>query len=90
MTDPQLRQEMATADGRYLRGNPSGDSVDDVEAAFDAVIIRTTELVIQPQERRRPGQGRDGDAQTKAELQRAVRHACMYGQTYSTSMDQPG
>ena len=56
VTDPQLRQEVATAVGRHLRANPPGDSsVDDVEAAFAAAIMRTTELVIPPQERRRPG-----------------------------------
>ena len=58
MTDPQLRQEGATAVGRHLRANPPGDSsVDDVEAAFAAAIMRTAELVIPPQERRRPGRG---------------------------------
>ena len=41
VTDPQLRQEVATAVGRYLRANPPGDSsVDDVEAAFAAAIMR--------------------------------------------------
>ena len=58
VTDPQLRQEVATAVGRHLRPNPPRDSnVDDVEAAFAAAIMRTTELVIPPQERRRPGRG---------------------------------
>ena len=58
VTDPQLRQEVATAVGRHLRANRPGDSsVDDVEAAFAAAIMRTTELVILPQERRRPGRG---------------------------------
>ena len=51
VTDPQLRQEVATAVGRHLRANPPGDSsVDDVEAAFAAAIMRTAELVIPPQE----------------------------------------
>ena len=73
VTDPQLRQEVATAVGRHLRANPPGDSsVDDVEAAFTAVIMRTAELVIPPQKRRRPGQGWSGDARTKAELQAAT------------------
>ena len=73
VTDPQLRQEVATAVGRHLRANPPGDSsVDDVEAAFAAAIMRTAELVIPPQERRRPGQGWSGDAQTEAELQAAT------------------
>ena len=69
MTDPQLRQEVATAVGRQLRENPTGDSsVDEVEAAFTAAIIRTAELVIPPQERRRPGRGWSGDTRTEAEL----------------------
>ena len=39
VTDPQLRQEVATGVGRHLRANPPGDSnVDDVEAAFAAAI----------------------------------------------------
>ena len=47
VTDPQFRQEVATAVGRHLRANPPGDSnVDDVEAAFAAAIMRTAELVI--------------------------------------------
>ena len=49
VTDPQLRQEVATAVGRQLRENHPGDSrVDDVEAAFTAAIMRTAELVIHP------------------------------------------
>ena len=51
VTDPQVRQEVATAVGRHLRANPPGDrSVDDVEAAFAAAIMRIVELVIPPQE----------------------------------------
>ena len=73
VTDPQLRQEVATAVGTHLRANPPGDSsVDDVEAAFAAAIMRTAELVIPPQERRRPGRGWSGDARTEAELQAAT------------------
>ena len=73
VTDPQLRQEVATAVGRHLRANPPGDSnVDVVEAAFAAAIMRTAEMVIPPQERRRLGRGWSGDAQTKAELQTAT------------------
>ena len=73
VTDPLLRQEVATAVGRHFRANPPGDSsVDDVEAAFAAVIMRTAELVIPPQERRRPGRGWSGDARTEAELQAAT------------------
>ena len=73
MTDAQLRQEVATAVGKHLRANPPGESnVDDVEAAFAAAIMRTAELMIPPQERRRPGRGWSGDAQTEAELQTAT------------------
>ena len=73
VTYPQLRQEVATAVKRHLRVNPPGDSnVDDAEAAFTAAIMRTAELVIPPQERRRPGRGWSGDAQTEAELQTAT------------------
>ncbi|CAM9581945.1 unnamed protein product [Ascophyllum nodosum] len=72
VTDPQLRQEVATAVGRHLGANPPGDSnVDDVEAAFAAATMRTAESVIPPQERR-PGRGWNGDAQTEAELQTAT------------------
>ena len=46
--------------------------MDDGEAAFTAAIMRTTELVIPSQERRRPEQGWSGDAQTEAELQVAT------------------
>ena len=73
MTDPQLRQEVATAVGRHLRANPPGNSsVDDVEAASAAAIMRTAELVIPPHERRRVGRGWSGDARTEAELQAAA------------------
>ena len=73
VTDPQLRQEVATAVGRHLRANPPGDSnVDDVEAAFAAAIMRTAELVMLPQERRKLGRGWSGHAQPEAELQAAT------------------
>ena len=53
MTDPELRQEVATAVGRHLRANPPGDSsVDDMEAVFAAAITRIAEFVIPPKERR--------------------------------------
>ena len=62
VTDPQLRQEVATAVGRNLRANLLGDSnVDDVEAVFAAAIMRTAELVIPLQEGRRTGRGWSGD-----------------------------
>ena len=58
VTDPQLRKEVATAVGRHLRASPPGDNnMDDVDAAFAAAIMRTAELMIPPQERRRPGRG---------------------------------
>ena len=74
MTDPKLRQEVATTVGRHLRVvNPPGDSsVDDVEVTFAAATMQTAEMVIPPQERRRPGRGGSGDARTEAELQAAT------------------
>ena len=73
VTDPQLRQEIATVVGRHLKANPPGDSnVVDVVVAFAAAIMRTAELVIPPQERTRPGRGWSGDAKTEAKLQTAT------------------
>ena len=73
VTDPQLRQEVTTEVGRHLRANPPrNSSVDDVEAVFAAAIMRTAELVIPPEGRRRPGRGWSGDARTEAELQAAT------------------
>ena len=73
VTDPQLRQEVATAVGIHLRANPSGDSnMDDVEAAFAAAIMRTAEMMTPSQELRRPGQGWSGDDKTEPELQTAT------------------
>ena len=48
--------------------------MDDVEAAFAAAIVWTTEIFIvnPPQERRKPGRAWSGDAQTKAELHAAT------------------
>ena len=87
VTDHQLRQEVAPAVGRHLRANSPGDGdVDDVEAAFAAAIMRTAELGILPQERRRPGRGWSGDAQTEAELQTAtdaMHAACQRLKTYN-------
>ena len=83
---------MATAVGRHLRANPPGDSsVDDVEAAFAAAIMRTVELVIPPQGRR-PGRGWSGDAQTEAELQIAtdVMHAAWQRLQTDTGMRSCG
>ena len=73
VTDPQFRQEVATAVGRHPRANPPGDSnVGNVVVAFAATIMRTTELAIPPQERTRPERGWSGDAQAEAELQIAT------------------
>ena len=64
---------MATTVGSHLRANLPGDSsVDDVEAAFSAAIMWTAELVIPPQERRRPRRYWSGGTQTKAEPQTAT------------------
>ena len=58
VTDSQLQQDVVKAMGRHLSASPPADtSVDDVEAAFATTIMRTAELVIPPQERRRPGRG---------------------------------
>ena len=46
--------------------------MDGVKAASAAAIMRTAELLIPPQERRRPGRGWSGDARTEAELQTAT------------------
>ena len=73
VTDAQLRQEVATAVGRHLRAKPPGDSnVDHAEVSFAAATMRTAELVISPQERRRPRRGWNVEAQTEAELQAAT------------------
>ena len=73
VTDPQLRQEVATAVGSHLGANPFGDSnVDDVEATFASAIMLTAELAIPPQERRRLGRSWSGDSQTEAGLQAAT------------------
>ena len=59
--------------GRRLRANTPGDSnVNDVEAAFAAVIMRNAKLVIPPQERKRPRRGWSRNAQTEFELQTAA------------------
>ena len=73
VTDPQFRQEGATAVGRHPRANPPGDSnVGNVVVAFAAAIMRTTELANPPQERTRPERGWSGNAQAEAELQIAT------------------
>ena len=72
MTDCQLRWEIVTTVRRHLRANPPGNgSVDNVEAAFGTAIMRTAELIVPPQEWRRPGRSWSGAIQTEAELQAA-------------------
>ena len=45
VTDPQLRQEVATAVGRHLSANlPKDSNVDDVEAASALAIMRTADI----------------------------------------------
>ena len=46
--------------------------MDNVEAAFAAIIMLTTEPVFPPKEQRRRGRGWSGDAQTGAELKAAT------------------
>ena len=69
MTDPHLRQQVATAIGDHLGAYPpSGSSVDDVEAAFKTAILQTAERVAPPRATRLPGRGWRGDAQAEAEI----------------------
>ena len=73
MTDPHLRQQVATAIGDHLRAfPPSGSSVDDVETAFTTAILQTAERVAPPRATRLPGRGRRGDAQAEAEISMAM------------------
>ena len=73
MTDPHLRQQVATAIGDHLRAfPPSGSSVDDVETAFTTAILQTAERVAPPRATRLPGWGWRGDAQAEAEISMAM------------------
>ena len=73
MTDPHLRQQVATAIGDHLRAfPPSGSSVDDVETAFTTAILQTAERVAPPRATRLPGRGWRGDAQAEAEISMAM------------------
>ena len=73
MTDPHLRQQVATAIGDPLRAfPPSGSSVDDVETAFTAAILQRAERVAPPRATRLPGRGWRGDAQAEAEISMAT------------------
>ena len=74
MTDPHLRQQVATAIGDHLRAfPPSGSSVDDVETAFTtAIILQTAERVPPPRATRLPERGWRGDAQAEAEISMAT------------------
>ena len=80
ITDPQLRQQVATAIGDHLRAfPPSGSSVDDVETAFTTAILQTAERIAPPRATRLPGRGWRGDAQAEAEISMAMaarRTAC--------------
>ena len=56
MTDPHLRQQVATAIGDHLRAfPPNGSSADDVESAFTTAILQTAERVAPPRATRLPG-----------------------------------
>ena len=73
ITDPQLRQQVATAIGDHLRAfPPSGSSVDDVETAFTTAILQTAERIAPPRATRLPGRGWRGDAQAEAEISMAM------------------
>ena len=73
MTDPNLRQQVATAIGDHLRAfPPSGSSVDDVETAFTTAILQTAKRVVPPRATRLPGRGWRGDAQAEAEISMAM------------------
>ena len=73
MTDPHLRQQVATAIGDHLRAfPPSGTSVDDVETAFTTAILQIAERVAPPRATRLSGRGWRGDAQAEAEISMAM------------------
>ena len=73
MTDPHLRQQVATVIGDHLRAfPPSGSSVDDVETAFTTAILQTAERVGPPRATRLPGRRWRGDAQAEAEISMAM------------------
>ena len=73
MTDPHLRQQVATAIGDHLRAfPPSGSSVDDVETAFTTAILQIAERVAPPGATRLPGRGWRGDTQAEAEISMAM------------------
>ena len=78
ITDPQLRQQVATAIGDHLRAfPPSGSSVDDVETAFTTAILQTAERISPAAGAgllgRRPGRSRDqhGDGRETSSLEAA-------------------
>ena len=73
MTDPHLREEVATAIGARLRAiPPSGNNVDEVETSFATATLQVAETLVPCQDRTVPGRGWRGDAQTEAELSRAL------------------
>ena len=64
---------MTAAVGRHIGAiPPKYSSVDEVKAALAVAIMPAVELVIPPQERRRPGRGWNGGARTEVELQAAT------------------
>ena len=70
MTDPHLRQQVATAIGDHLRAfPPSGSSVDDVETAFTTAILQTAERIAPPRATRLPG--REDGGETPRQKQRS-------------------
>ena len=67
------RTVQATVIGDHLRAFPlSGSSVDDVETAFTAATLQTTERVAPPRAPRLPGLGWRGDAQAETEISMAT------------------
>ena len=72
-TDSQLRQEVATAIGAHLQTLPSREaSVDAQETAFATAVIQAADALVPRQKRTTLGRGWSGDAQTEAELSRAL------------------
>ena len=72
-TDPQLRERVATAIGAHLQALPSREtSVDAQEPAFTTAVLQTAAALVPRQKRTTLGRGWSGDAQTEAELRRAL------------------
>ena len=72
-TDPQLREEVATAIGSRLRGLPSRDfSVNARETAFATATLKAAEASVPQQKRTTLGYGWSGDAKKEVERSRAL------------------